>query len=78
MRIHYPKLRSMTHALSLSVFIAFKGTKFYIFIYRHSLSFHFKKRLRSINETENRYATEREWKKKNSSGQVIPLISRDE
>ena len=30
MRIHYPKLRNMTHALSLSVFIAFKGTNFHI------------------------------------------------
>ena len=30
MRIHYPKLRNMTYALSLSVFIAFKGTNFYI------------------------------------------------
>ena len=28
MRIHYPKLRNMTHALLLSVFIAFKGTNF--------------------------------------------------
>ena len=33
MRIHYPKLRNMTHALSLDVFIAFKGTNFYIFIH---------------------------------------------
>ena len=32
MEIHYPKLRNMTHALSLSVFIASKGTNFYIFI----------------------------------------------
>ena len=31
MRIHYPKLRSMTDALSLSVSIAFKGTNFYIY-----------------------------------------------
>ena len=30
MRIHYPKLRNMTHALSLSGFIAFKETNFYI------------------------------------------------
>ena len=30
MRIHYSKLRNMTHALSVS--IAFKGTNFYIFI----------------------------------------------
>ena len=30
MRIHYPKWRNMTHALSLSVFIAFKGTNFHI------------------------------------------------
>ena len=30
MRIRFPKLRNMTHALSLSVFIAFKGTKYYI------------------------------------------------
>ena len=26
MRICYPKSRNMTHALSLSVFVAFKGT----------------------------------------------------
>ena len=26
MRVHYPKLRNMTHALSLSVIIAVKGT----------------------------------------------------
>ena len=32
MRIHCPKLRNMAHALSYYVFIAFKGTKFYIFI----------------------------------------------
>ena len=32
MRIHDPKLRNMAQALSLSVFIAFKGTNFYIFI----------------------------------------------
>ena len=30
MRIQYPKLRNMTHALSLSVSISFKGTNFYI------------------------------------------------
>ena len=30
MRIHDPKLRNMTHPLSLSVFIAFTGTNFYI------------------------------------------------
>ena len=30
MRIHDPKLRNMAHALSSSVFIGFKGTKFYI------------------------------------------------
>ena len=30
MRIHYPILRNMTHALSFSVFIAFKGNNFYI------------------------------------------------
>ena len=30
MRIHDPKLRNMAHALSLSVFIAFKGTNFYM------------------------------------------------
>ena len=30
MRIHYPKLCNMTLALSLSVFIAFKGTNLYI------------------------------------------------
>ena len=30
MRIHYPKLRRMTHFLSLSVFTAFKGTYFHI------------------------------------------------
>ena len=28
MRINYPKMGNMTNALSLSVFIAFKGTKF--------------------------------------------------
>ena len=28
MRIHYTKLCNMNHALSLSVFIAFKGTNF--------------------------------------------------
>ena len=33
MRIQDPILRNMAHALSLSVFIAFKGTNFYIFIY---------------------------------------------
>ena len=32
MEIHYPKLRNMTHALSLSVCIASNGTNFYIFI----------------------------------------------
>ena len=32
MMIHYPKLRNMTHALSLSVSIAFKGTNF-IFLF---------------------------------------------
>ena len=30
MRIHDPKLRNMTHALSLRFFIAFKGTNFSI------------------------------------------------
>ena len=30
MMIHGPKLRNMAHALSLSVFIAFKGANFYI------------------------------------------------
>ena len=30
MGIHYPKLRNMTHTLTLSVFIAFKGTNFYV------------------------------------------------
>ena len=30
MRIYYPKLRNIAHALSLSIFIAFKGTNFYI------------------------------------------------
>ena len=30
MRIHYPKLRRMTHFLPLSVFTAFKGTYFHI------------------------------------------------
>ena len=33
MRIHYPKLCNMTHTLSLSVVIAFKGTNFFIFFY---------------------------------------------
>ena len=32
MRIHDPKLQNMAQALFLSVFIAFKGTNFYIFI----------------------------------------------
>ena len=32
MRIRYPKLSNMTHALSLNVFIAFKGTNFSILI----------------------------------------------
>ena len=32
MRNYNPKLRNMTHALSLRVFIAFKGTKFFIII----------------------------------------------
>ena len=32
MRIRRPKLRTMTHALSLGVFIAFKGTNFYILL----------------------------------------------
>ena len=31
MRIHDPKLRNMAQTLSLSVFIAFKGTNFYTF-----------------------------------------------
>ena len=30
-RLHDPKLRNMAHALSLSVFIAFKGTNFCLF-----------------------------------------------
>ena len=30
MRIHYPKMRTMTHALSLCVFIVFKRTYFCI------------------------------------------------
>ena len=30
MMIYYPKLRNMTHALSLSVSIAFKGANLYI------------------------------------------------
>ena len=33
MRIHYPKLRNMTRARYLSVFIAFKGTSFLYFIW---------------------------------------------
>ena len=33
MRINYPKLRNMTRARSLSVFIAFKGTSFFIFYF---------------------------------------------
>ena len=37
MRIHYPKLRNMTHAMSLSVFIAFKGSNFFIFIQKLGL-----------------------------------------
>ena len=32
MRIQDPKLCNMAHAMSLSVFIALKGTNFYIFI----------------------------------------------
>ena len=35
MRIHYPKLCNMTQALSLSVFIAFKGTNFLYFYLVH-------------------------------------------
>ena len=31
MRIHDPKKRNMVHALSLSVFIAFKGTNVHTF-----------------------------------------------
>ena len=37
MRIHDPELRNMAHALSLSIFIAFKGTNFYIFIFLNIL-----------------------------------------
>ena len=33
MRIQDPKSRNMAHTMSLSVFIAFKGTDFYIFIH---------------------------------------------
>ena len=32
MRIHDLKLRNLAHTLSLSVFIAFKGTNFYILL----------------------------------------------
>ena len=32
MRIHDLKMRNMAHGLSLSVFVAFKGTNFYISI----------------------------------------------
>ena len=39
MGIHYPKLRNMTHALSLSVLIAFKRSNFYIFIYIYGLKY---------------------------------------
>ena len=35
MRFHYPKLGKMTHALSLSAFIAFKGTNFLYFYVVH-------------------------------------------
>ena len=35
MRIHYSKLRKMTHAPSLSIFIAFKGTNFLYFIRKY-------------------------------------------
>ena len=37
MRIHYPKLRNITHAPSLSAFIAFKGTNFLYFYLVHFL-----------------------------------------
>ena len=37
MRIHDPKLRNMAHALSLMVFIAFKGNT-YIFIINDTLT----------------------------------------
>ena len=33
MRIHGPKFCIMTHALSLGVFIAFKGTNFSFFLF---------------------------------------------
>ena len=32
MKIYYPKSRNMAHALSLSIFIALKGTNFYIML----------------------------------------------
>ena len=32
MRINYPKMRNMPHALSFRVFLAFKGTNFYMLI----------------------------------------------
>ena len=35
MRIHYLKLRNMTHTMSLSVFIVFKGTNF-IFLFANT------------------------------------------
>ena len=40
MKINYPKSCNMTHALSLSVLIAFKGTNFSIFImYKTNINF---------------------------------------
>ena len=32
MRIYYQNLRNLAHALSLSIFVAFKGFNFYIFL----------------------------------------------
>ena len=39
MRIHYAKLRNMTHPLSLSVFIAVKGTNFNLTIYSFDIPY---------------------------------------
>ena len=35
MRIHDPKFRNMAHALSLMVFIAFKGSNLYFYYQRY-------------------------------------------
>ena len=50
MMIHYPKLHNMTHALSLSVSIAFKGTNFYILIYHYKMSLVMKKPVFGVSD----------------------------